>query len=80
MSTQPTHASKKRKHTFDVQLSSKGVSDSSICLEACEVVADAPHHGKGKGLMTFQGPVGLPPLPLLVKDKGYAMGTAHSIV
>nr|POF22775.1 hypothetical protein CFP56_09752 [Quercus suber] len=80
MSDEPTHASKKRQHTFDVQSSSKGVSGSSIRLEACEVVADAPRHGKGKSLMTSQGPAVSPPLPLLVKDKGYAVDTTHSII
>ena len=30
--------------------------------------------------MTSQGPVAPPPLPLLVKDKEYAVDTAHSIV
>ena len=80
LSAQPIHASKKRKHTSDVQSSSKGVSGSSIRLEACKVVVNASHHGKGKGLMTSQGPIVPPPLPLLVKDKGYVVVTARSIV
>ena len=51
---QPSHTSKKRKHAFNVQSSSKGVSGSSIHPKAYEVVIDALRHGKGKGLMTSQ--------------------------
>lgn len=79
-SAQPTHAFEKRKHTSDLQSLSKGVSGSTIHPEACKVVADAPCHGKGKGLITSQGPVIPPSLPLLVKDKGYAVDIARSIV
>jgi len=44
------------------------------------VVADAPRHGVGKGLITSQGHIVPPPLPLLVKDKEYAVYTACFIV
>lgn len=77
-SAQPPHASKKGKHTPDVQSSGKGVSGSPPQPEVRKAVANAPHHGRGKGLMTYQGLIA--PLPLLVKDKGYAVDTAHSII
>nr|POF00815.1 hypothetical protein CFP56_62363 [Quercus suber] len=48
--------------------------------EPCEVIVDALHHGVGKGLMTSQGPVTPLPLPLLVKDKEYAVVTTRSII
>ena len=51
-----------------------------VCSDTRKGVADPPHHGVGKGLMTSQGLVVPPPLPLLVKDKGYDVDTAHSII
>ena len=45
-----------------------------------EVVAGAPHHRVRKGLITSQGHIVPPSLPLLVKEKEYAMDTARSIV
>ena len=44
------------------------------------MAADAPCHGVGKGLMTSYGHVVPPPLPLLVKDKEYAVDTTRFIV
>ena len=44
------------------------------------MVADAPRHRVGKGLITSQGHVVPPPLPLLVKDKEYAVDTTRFIV
>ncbi|KAF3963578.1 hypothetical protein CMV_012051 [Castanea mollissima] len=79
-STQATHASKKRRYTFDVQSSGKGTGGSNTRPKVREGAAGPPRHGVGKGLMTFQGPIVPPPLPLLVKDKEYAIDTAHSIV
>ena len=79
MSTLSLHASNKTKYSSDLQSSGKSASGPSIRPETCEVVVDAPHHGIGKGLMTSQGPVATP-LPLLVKDKKYAVDTTHSIV
>ena len=76
----PHHVSKKRKHTSDVQSSDKGASGSSIRPKTREVVPDALRHKVKKGLMTSQGPVAPPPLPLLVKDRDYAMDTTRSIV
>ncbi|KAF3963579.1 hypothetical protein CMV_012052 [Castanea mollissima] len=79
-STQAAHASKKRRYTFDVQSSGKGAGGSNTRPEVREGATDPPRHGVGKGLMTFQGPIVPPPLPLLVKDKEYAVDTARSIV
>ena len=76
----PPYVSKKRKYASDVQLSGKGANGPSARLEICKVFADAPCHGVGKGLMTYQGPVTPSPLPLLVKDNEYAMNTTRSIV
>nr|POE57166.1 hypothetical protein CFP56_34129 [Quercus suber] len=76
----PLHVSKRRKHAFNVHLSGKGFSGSSTRPKAWKVVANAPRNGIGKGLMISQGPITPPPLPLLVKDKEYAMDTTYSIV
>ena len=74
------HASKKRKYPSNVQSSGKGAGRMSVCLDVQKGAADPPHHGVGKGLMTSQGLAVPPPLPLLVKDKGYDVDTAHSII
>ena len=74
------YASKKRKYPSDVQSSGKGAGRMSVCSDIRKGAADPPHHGVGKGLMTSQGLVVPPPLPLLVKDKGYDVDTAHSII
>lgn len=58
----------------------KSANGPSICLKTCKVVAKAPRRGIGKGLMTSQGLVALPPLPLLVNDKEYVMDTTCSII
>lgn len=79
-STLPPHVSKKRKYTSNVQSSGKGASRFSTHPEARDIAVDAPRHGVGKGLMTFQGTIVPPPLPLLVKDKEYAIDIACSIV
>ena len=76
----PIHASKKRKYASEFESSRKSATGPSTCLEPREVVVDALHHGIGKGLMTSQGPVAPPPLPLLVKDKEYVVDIAHSII
>ena len=76
----PPYVSKKRKHASNVQSSGKGGSGSSTRSETCEVIADALHHGVRKGLMTSQDLIVPPPLPLLVKDKEYAVDIACSIV
>ena len=76
----PPYVSKKRKHASDVQSSCKGGSGSSTHPETHEVIADAPHHRVGKGLMTSQGPATSPPLLLLVKYKEYVVDTVRSIV
>lgn len=76
----PPHVSKKRKYTSNVQSTGKGASGSSTRPEARDIVVDAPRHGVEKGLMTSQGSIIPPPLPLLVKDKEYAVDTARSIV
>lgn len=52
----------------------------ATCLETRKVVADALRHGIRKGLMTSQGPITPPLLPLLEKDKEYVVDNAHSIV
>ena len=76
----PPHASKKRKYPFEFQSSRKSATSPSTYLEPREVVADTPCHGVGKGLMNSQGPAAPPLLPLLVKDKEYAVDTARSII
>ena len=76
----PPYASKKRKYPFEFQSSRKSATNPSTYLEPREVVADAPCHGIRKGLMNSQGPVAPPSLPLLVKDKEYAVDTARSII
>lgn len=53
---------------------------SSVHHDERKGAANPPHYGVGKGLMTSHGPVIPPLLPLLVKDKGYAVDTAYSIV
>nr|POE55926.1 hypothetical protein CFP56_45141 [Quercus suber] len=77
---QTTKVRRVRKHASDVQSSSKGGSGSFTRPETHEVIADAPCHGVRKGLMASQGLVTPPPLPLLVKDKEYAVDTVRSIV
>ena len=79
-SAQTLHAFKKRKHTPDVQLLGRRAGDSSVRLEVREVVADPPRHGVGKGLITSQGHVVPLPLPLLVKDREYAVDITCFIV
>ena len=74
------HTSKKRKYPSDVQSSGKGAGRMSVCSDARKGAADPPHHGVGKGLMTSQGLVVPPPLPLSMKDKGYDVDTTHSII
>ena len=76
----PPHVSKKSKYPYDLQLLGKSANGPSIHPKTCKVVANTPRHGIGKGLMTSQGPITPFPLPLLVKDKEYAVDTAHSIV
>lgn len=81
VSSGPTpHASKKRKYPSDIQSSGKGARRLSICLDVWEGAVDHPRYRVGKGLITSQGLVVPPPLPFLVKDKGYALDTAHSIL
>nr|POE61312.1 hypothetical protein CFP56_51614 [Quercus suber] len=75
----------KRESVFDPSLevaspSRKSANGPSICPKTCKVVAEAPRHGIGKGLMTSQGLVAPPPLPLLVNDKEYVMDTTCSII
>ena len=74
------HASKKRKYPSNVQSSSKGAGRMSVCSDVRKGATNPPHHRVGKGLMTSQGLVVPPPLPLLVKDKGYDVDTTHSII
>ena len=76
----PHHVSRKRKYTSNVQSLGKRTSEPSTRLEACDTTADAPRHGVRKGLMTSQGSIVPPPLPLLVKDKEYVVDTARSVV
>ena len=80
LSALPPHTSKKRKYSFDLQSPGKGASSSSTRPKTRKVVANTPPHGVEKGLMTSQGPVTTFPLPLLVKDKEYAVDTARSII
>nr|POF19544.1 hypothetical protein CFP56_48318 [Quercus suber] len=63
-----------------VALRAQGFSGSSTRPKARKVAADAPRNRIGKGLMISQGLITPPPLPLLVKDKEYAMDTTYSIV
>lgn len=53
---------------------------SSVHHDVRKGAADPPRYRVGKGLMTSHGPFIPPLLPLLVKDKGYAMDTACFIV
>ena len=77
---QPLHAFKKRKYTPDVPSSGKRVNGLAIRPEAKEVAADVPHHGVEKGLMTSQGRIAPPFLPLLVKDREHTVDTTRSVV
>ena len=52
LSAQTPYASKKRKHTPDVQSLGKGANSPSIRPDVREVAADAPHHEVRKGLIT----------------------------
>ena len=76
----PPHVSKNRKYPSDLQSSGKSANGPSIRLKARKVASDTPCHGIRKGLITSQGPITPPPLPLLVKDKEYAVDTAGSII
>lgn len=76
----PPNVFKRRKHASNVQSSGKGGSGSSTRLEIRKVVTNAPRHGARKGLMTSEGLVTLLPLPLLVKDREYAVDIACSII
>ena len=77
---QPLHASKKRKYTPNALSSGKRVSGLAIRPEASEVAADVPRYGVEKGLMTSKGCVALPLLPLLVKDREYAVDITRFVV
>ena len=80
MSALPPYISRKRKHPFEFQSLRKSATGPSTCPELHKVVVDAPYHGIRKGLMTSQGAIAFPPLPLLVKDREYAVDTTRSIV
>jgi len=76
----PPHVSKKSKYPYDLQSLGKSANGPSIRPKTSKVIANTPRHGIGKGLMTSQGPIAPSPLPFSVKDKEYAVDTAHSIV
>ena len=41
---------------------------------------ELPRHGIGKGLMTSQGPDANPPVPLMVRNKGFNIGSACNFI
>ena len=75
--------SQKRKQLMNAGQFSKEVQGFSDCLDQAKMVQNVlepPCHGVGKGLITSQGPLIHPSIPLPVKSKEFVVDTARSLV